>query len=155
MATPVCCANHPTGKWSAYGSRESSEVLLGFNGERQEPHSVVYHLGNGYRVYSLVLMRFTCPDDLSPFSSGGINPYAYSAGDLINHTAPSWYLSWLGIVGIIGVIIVVIGMTVMTAGMAIAAAGEVMAVISAASTTTQLVGSAGIVSILPRLLVVY
>ncbi|HGJ5905262.1 MAG TPA: RHS repeat-associated core domain-containing protein [Arsenophonus nasoniae] len=140
--------HHPAGKrhnWSAYGSGESSDGLLGFNGERPDPYSGVYHLGNGYRAYSPVLMRFTCPDDLSPFGAGGINAYAYCAGDPINHTDPSGHLSWQSMVGILGAIIG-IGFTVITGGMAIAAAGGVMAAISAASTTTLLVGAAGVVS---------
>ncbi|MCU6375056.1 hypothetical protein [Morganella morganii] len=31
-----------------------------------------YHPGNGYRAYNPVLMRFNCPDSLSPFGGGGL-----------------------------------------------------------------------------------
>lgn len=76
--------------WSPYGIGTSKNNRLpGFNGERIDPLSGMYHLGNGYRAYNPVLMRFNCPDSLSPFSEGGINPYAYCSGDPINHTDPS------------------------------------------------------------------
>ncbi|WP_423246741.1 RHS repeat-associated core domain-containing protein [Serratia marcescens] len=63
--------------------------LLGFNGERRGPVQGGYHLGNGYRMYSTTLRRFTTPDSMSPFGQGGINPYAYCEGDPINHTDPT------------------------------------------------------------------
>lgn len=67
--------------WSPYGSGAATSQLPGFNGERIDPVSGTYHLGNGYRAYNPTLMRFNCPDSLSPFRAGGINPYAYCAGD--------------------------------------------------------------------------
>ncbi|VVP61580.1 hypothetical protein PS870_06378 [Pseudomonas fluorescens] len=63
--------------------------VLGFNGERIAPVLGGYHLGNGYRLYSPSLRRFTSPDNLSPFGAGGINPYAYCKGDPINNTDPT------------------------------------------------------------------
>ncbi|MCE5978270.1 RHS repeat-associated core domain-containing protein [Pseudomonas sp. JR33AA] len=48
-----------------------------------------YHLGNGRRTYNPVLMRFHSADSLSPFSDGGLNAYAYCAGDPINRVDPS------------------------------------------------------------------
>ncbi|WP_439412559.1 RHS repeat-associated core domain-containing protein [Enterobacter ludwigii] len=66
--------------------------LLGFNGERLDPVLGGYHLGNGYRLYNPTLRRFTAPDDMSPFGAGGINPYAYCAGDPINHTDPTGHM---------------------------------------------------------------
>jgi RHS repeat-associated protein len=56
----------------------------GFNGQLHESATHWQMLGNGYRVYSPVLMRFFSPDSLSPFDEGGLNAYAY-AGDPINH----------------------------------------------------------------------
>lgn len=46
--------------------------------------SAAYFLGNGYRVYSPVLMRFHAPDNYSPFGEGGLNTYAYCSGDPVN-----------------------------------------------------------------------
>ncbi|MFD1794045.1 RHS repeat-associated core domain-containing protein [Ochrobactrum teleogrylli] len=64
-------------------------VTIGFNGEFSDPVSGHYHLGNGYRGYNPVLMRFNAPDSYSPFGPGGINPYAYCSGDPVNKTDPS------------------------------------------------------------------
>ena len=58
--------------------------LLGFNGERPDPLTGYYMLGNGYRAFDPVLMRFNSPDNLSPFGKGGLNPYAYCLGDPVN-----------------------------------------------------------------------
>ena len=69
---------------------------LGFNGERIDPVLGGYHLGNGYRLYSPSLRRFTSPDSLSPFGKGGINPYAYCEGDPINNTDPTGHRLRLG-----------------------------------------------------------
>jgi RHS repeat-associated protein len=82
--------------WSPFGAG-ATLLLPGFNGERQDPLSGVTHLGNGYRAYSPVLRRFTCPDSESPFGIGGINPYAYCESDPINQTDPSGHgpITWL------------------------------------------------------------
>ena len=58
--------------------------LLGFNGEHRDPMTGHYMLGNGYRAFNPVLMRFNSPDSLSPFGEGGINAYAYCEGDPVN-----------------------------------------------------------------------
>lgn len=58
--------------------------MSGFNGERYDPLTRSYALGQGYRNYSPTLMRFRGPDDLSPFAEGGLNAYAYCANDPIN-----------------------------------------------------------------------
>jgi RHS repeat-associated protein len=59
--------------------------LLGFNGERTDPVTGHYLLGNGYRAFNPVLMRFNSPDNLSPFGKGGLNAYAYCTGDPVNY----------------------------------------------------------------------
>ncbi|WP_312411985.1 RHS repeat-associated core domain-containing protein [Pseudescherichia sp.] len=77
--------------YSAFGAVDNpkNDQLPGFNGERQDPLTGVSHLGNGYRSYNPILMRFTCPDSESPFGVGGINPYAYCQNDPVNFTDPS------------------------------------------------------------------
>jgi RHS repeat-associated protein len=77
---------------SPYGHRPAESglsSLLGFNGERPDPVTGHYLLGNGYRAFNPVLMRFNSPDSWSPFGNGGLNPYAYGAGDPINHIDPT------------------------------------------------------------------
>lgn len=131
--------------WSPYGSGKPEDGLPGFNGERADPVSGTYHLGNGYRAYNPVLMRFNCPDSLSPFGAGGINAYAYCAGDPVNHTDPSGHLSWQAITGIVAGAIGV-AFSVFTAGASIAAAGGVMAALGASSATSLVVGGLGVVA---------
>lgn len=78
--------------YTAYGHRcaeSGRSSLLGFNGERTDPVTGHYLLGNGYRAFNPVLMRFNSPDSFSPFGKGGINAYIYCTGDPINHTDPS------------------------------------------------------------------
>ncbi|SDW21539.1 RHS repeat-associated core domain-containing protein [Pseudomonas sp. NFACC08-1] len=73
--------------YSAYGHRPAQNgllSLLGFNGERPDPITGHYLLGNGYRAFNPVLMRFNSPDSWSPFRPGILNSYAYCLGDPIN-----------------------------------------------------------------------
>ena len=80
--------------YTPYGTADKDTPgNIGFNGERQDPVSGHIHLGNGYRSYSPALMRFTCPDSMSPFGAGGINPYAYCGGDPVNRADPSGHMS--------------------------------------------------------------
>ncbi|WP_235428099.1 RHS repeat-associated core domain-containing protein [Xenorhabdus khoisanae] len=150
--------------WSPYGNGGPEDGLPSFNGERADPVSGTYHLGNGYRAYNPVLMRFNCPDSLSPFGAGGINSYAYCAGDPVNFTDPSGHISaagWagigLGILGILGAVVTgglsvvaaAIG-TAVTAGVAtgasISTAGAVTAAIGSASAVSLTVGALGVVA---------
>lgn len=78
--------------YTPYGHRPLSNdllSLLGFNGEQPDPITAHYHLGNGYRQFNPVLMRFNNPDSLSPFGDGGLNAYAYCAGDPRNQSDPT------------------------------------------------------------------
>ncbi|MCX5508464.1 RHS repeat-associated core domain-containing protein [Pseudomonas sp. BJa3] len=68
------------------------DVMLGFNGQRKAPVTGCYPLGNGYRDYDPYLMRFRSPDNLSPFTQGGINAYSYCAGEPVNSTDPSGHI---------------------------------------------------------------
>ena len=72
--------------------------LPAFNGERLDAAVGLYHLGNGRRAYDPRLMVFLSADPLAPFEEGGINSYAYCAGNPINLMDPSglWptWLKW-------------------------------------------------------------
>lgn len=70
--------------------------LFGFGGEPLDPATGCYLLGNGYRAYDPVLMRFHRPDSWSPFDGGGLNPYAYCLGDPINLSDPTGHISTWG-----------------------------------------------------------
>jgi len=81
--------------YSPYGQRTPKNgllSLLGFNGERPDPLTGHYLLGNGYRAFNPVLMRFNSPDSLSPFGEGGLNSYAYCQGDPVNQVDPSGHI---------------------------------------------------------------
>ena len=64
----------------------------GFNGERPEPVTGHYLLGQGYRAFNPVLMRFNSPDSWSPFGEGGINAYAYCDNDPLNKVDPTGHI---------------------------------------------------------------
>ena len=73
--------------YGPYGHHErpaGHAPVLGFNGEQYDTLTHSYALGQGYRNYSPALMRFQGPDDLSPFSEGGLNAYAYCVNDPVN-----------------------------------------------------------------------
>ncbi|MBH2037547.1 MAG: RHS repeat-associated core domain-containing protein [Pseudomonadales bacterium] len=73
--------------YTPYGHRSPENgllSLLGFNGEPPDALTGHYHLGNGYRQFNPVLMRFNSPDSWSPFGEGGVNAYAYCALDPVN-----------------------------------------------------------------------
>lgn len=138
--------------WSPYGGGKVADGHPGFNGERVDLLTGNYLLGNGYRAYSPRLMRFSCPDSLSPFGAGGINPYAYCAGDPVNITDPSGHLGrpdyfW----GVMGAAFSVLGLAValLSGGIAIAAAGGIL---GATSTTALVAGGLGIASDVTALL---
>ncbi|MEG0636430.1 MAG: RHS repeat-associated core domain-containing protein [Pseudomonas sp.] len=89
--------------YSVYGYARGIDPL-GFNGQRPDPLTGLYILGNGYRAFSPALMRFIRPDSWSPFGKGGLNAYAYCRGDPVNHTDPtghfmSFLLKALGVTG--------------------------------------------------------
>lgn len=66
---------------------------LAFNGELPSSPTSHYPLGNGYRSYNPVMMRFNTPDDQSPLGHGGLNPYAYCGGDPINQADSTGHIS--------------------------------------------------------------
>jgi RHS repeat-associated protein len=82
--------------YSPYGHRHPENgwlSLLGFNGERPDPVTGHYLLGNGYRAFNPVLMRFNSPDSWSPFGKGGFNAYAYCGGNPINRSDPTGHFT--------------------------------------------------------------
>ncbi|EPN59970.1 hypothetical protein A244_08290 [Pseudomonas syringae pv. actinidiae ICMP 18807] len=81
--------------YTPYGHRHPSAGpmnLPGFTGQRVDPVTGHYLLGNGYRAFNPVLMRFNSPDSLSPFDEGGLNAYAYCEGDPVNRVDPSGHV---------------------------------------------------------------
>lgn len=98
--------SHPLA-YSPYGHRPIENgllSLLGFNGERPDPVTGNYHLGNGYRQFNPVLMRFHSPDSWSPFGEGGLNAYVYCGGDPVNKNDPTGHMPnlWKGILNKLG-----------------------------------------------------
>jgi RHS repeat-associated protein len=89
--------------YSPYGFRPVENgltSLLGFNGERADPVTGHYLLGNGYRAFNPGLLRFNGPDNLSPFGRGGLNAYAYCLGDPVNLYDPNGHFSISGRMGV-------------------------------------------------------
>ncbi|UKZ85334.1 uncharacterized protein TrAFT101_001199 [Trichoderma asperellum] len=78
--------------YTPYGFSAAGSAIA-WNGQWRDPVTGWYHLGNGYRVYNPVLMRFHAPDTWSPFTSGEINPYAYCLCDPINRVDPTGHSS--------------------------------------------------------------
>ncbi|WP_024683591.1 RHS repeat-associated core domain-containing protein [Pseudomonas syringae] len=78
--------------YTPYGHRHPSgpASLPGFTGQRVDSVTGHYLLGNGYRAFNPVLMRFNSPDSLSPFGEGGVNAYGYCGGDPVN------WVDWTG-----------------------------------------------------------
>lgn len=86
--------------YCAYGQQSAPQEIatrLGYNGELREARIGWYMLGNGYRAYNTVLMRFHSPDSWSPFDSGGLNAYTYCVGDPVNFSDPTGH----GILGVL------------------------------------------------------
>ncbi|RXT88454.1 RHS repeat-associated core domain-containing protein [Pseudomonas syringae] len=86
--------------YSPYGHRAQGGPFSGFNGERADPVTGHYLLGNGYRAFNPVLMRFNRPDSLSPFGRGGLNAYAYCQGDPVNRSDPGGHISSFRVLGL-------------------------------------------------------
>ena len=96
---------HHSMAYNAYGHRpvENGLIsLLGFNGERADPVTGHYLLGNGYRAFNPVLMRFNSPDSWSPFGRGGINSYGYCGGEPINRVDRNGH--FFGLVSLINIL---------------------------------------------------
>jgi RHS repeat-associated protein len=104
--------------------------LSGFNGQRPDPVSRHYHLGNGYRAYSPVLRRVIAPDSMSPFGVGGINSYAYCAGDPVNRADPSGHFSLGQGIGMLLGFMAGVALGIVTEGAALPAMVTLMATVA-------------------------
>jgi len=104
--------------YTAHGAEAAKDdnSPFGFAGERRDTLTGWY-IPSGYRPYDPIVMGFLSPDSDSPFGQGGLNPYAYCAGDPVNRIDPSGHgwLTWLA--AGIGIGLAVIG-TVATLGAA-------------------------------------
>lgn len=122
-----------------------SYFLIGFNGERRDAVNSLTHLGNGYRAFNPGLRHFTCPDSLSPFYEGGINPYAYCTGDPVNRSDPSGHMSIGQWVGMAMSLVAGIAISILTDGAAIPVAASLMITVASEATLgagTELVAEA-------------
>lgn len=84
-----------TPSYTCYGYETVAEERtswMGFNGELRAFWASCYSLGNGYRLYSTALMRFSSPDSFSPFGKGGVNAYSYCECDPVNRTDPTGHM---------------------------------------------------------------
>lgn len=91
----VGSGQHQAQAYTAYGYQAPTSglhSLLGFAGERPDPVTGHYLLGNGYRAFNPVLMRFNSPDRLSPFGEGGVNAYVYCQGDPVSFKDPTGHI---------------------------------------------------------------
>jgi RHS repeat-associated protein len=89
-------ALNQTMTYGPYGHHPTADHLhgaQGFNGQLPDEITGHYLLGQGYRAFNPVLMRFNSPDNKSPFSIGGLNAYAYCSGDPVNRQDPSGHFS--------------------------------------------------------------
>ena len=97
--------------YTPYGHRPAKNSLLsllGFNGERPDSVTGHYHLGNGYRQFNPVLMRFNSTDNWSPFGEGGLNAYAYCSGDPVNKVDPNGH-AFGGFLMVVGGVASIVG----------------------------------------------
>jgi len=91
----------PVRTYTPYGAHRADHgASLAFASERLDICLGLYVLGNGARGYSPQLMRMSGPDACSPFGAGGINAYAYCAGDPVNRVDRTGHwpelLNWAG-----------------------------------------------------------
>ncbi|WP_081951645.1 RHS repeat-associated core domain-containing protein [Pseudomonas cremoricolorata] len=78
--------------YTPYGFVRELTGTVGFSGNCHLNATAIYFLGTGHhRPYDTTTLRFLSPDSSSPFSEGGLNSYAYCAGDPVNYSDPSGY----------------------------------------------------------------
>lgn len=118
---------------------DDGQIPFGFAAERREPLTGWYIPG-GHRPYDPVLMCFLAPDSESPFGRGGINPYAYCAGDPVNRIDPDAH-SWSQILAGTGLVLGAIGLV--ATGFALGPAVSVLLSTPSLLTTVQAVALTG------------
>ena len=129
-----------TRRYTAHGAQapDASEVAFGYAGEQIEPLSGL-SIPGGNRPYDPVLMCFLAPDTDSPFGPGGINPYAWCAGDPVNRVDPdghSWTDYILPVAGIAVAVVSVIAGLIAT----MPVAGALISVGPGLLTSSQIAG---------------
>ncbi|WP_223459793.1 RHS repeat-associated core domain-containing protein [Pseudomonas sp. A-R-26] len=129
--------------YTAHGADVGSgNSLVGYAGEPRGLVEDGYLLGS-YRPYDPYLMLFLAPDNDSPFGAGGLNRYAYCAGDPLNRVDPDGHSFWKWLVAGIGLAIGVLA-TVASFG---AAAPAVAGVIAGGLTTLTASGALAVTSV--------
>lgn len=125
--------------------------LPAFNGERLDAAVGLYHLGA--RAYDPRLMVFLSVDPLAPFDEGGINSYAYCAGNPINLIDPSGlfpkWLAWVltGVALALSVVafkVAVVGMAAALAKGAVKAANILGVIATGSSSVGGTLGITGL-----------
>ncbi|QLL10862.1 RHS repeat-associated core domain-containing protein [Pseudomonas chlororaphis] len=132
--------------YTAHGADAGeANSLIGYAGESRDAISGCYLLGS-YRLYDPVLMMLLEPDSESPFGAGGLNRYAYCAGDPVNRIDPDGHSFWKWLIAGVGIALGVIG-TIASFGAAapVLAGGIAALTVSGALTVTSTV--LGVVSL--------
>ena len=121
--------------YGAYGQSTTGASRLGYAGTLREQDTGWYFLGD-YRIYNPVLMRFHSRDSLSPFGEGGLNGYAYCAGDPVNRIDPSGH-SWLDwLLPAAGLALALVGTVASLGALAAPAAALTASYVTAVTTAT-------------------
>ena len=121
--------------YGAYGQSTAGASRLGYAGALREQDTGWYFLGD-YRIYNPVLMRFHSRDSLSPFGEGGLNGYAYCAGDPVNRIDPSGH-SWLDwLLPAAGLALALVGTVASLGALAAPAAALTASYVTAVTTAT-------------------
>ncbi len=121
--------------YGAYGQSTTGASRLGYAGALREQDTGWYFLGD-YRIYNPVLMRFHSRDSLSPFGEGGLNGYAYCAGDPVNRIDPSGH-SWLDwLLPAAGLALALVGTVASLGALAAPAAALTASYVTAVTTAT-------------------
>ncbi|POP65718.1 RHS repeat-associated core domain-containing protein [Pseudomonas syringae] len=139
--------------YTPFGHHQAGQTIAelpGFNGEQPDPLTGHYLLGNGYRAYNPVLMRFNSPDSMSPFGKGGLNAYAYCVGDPVNRVDPNGHIS-IGLSFLSGILFSAVGAGAIGASASLKGSdSELRIILAAVGVTSLLVGGKGIASTIQK-----